>query len=182
MGEKITVLFELRNGEKLELSAEFVRCSAHVFGVLRAAVAGRQASGRPLDGLEIELRGVPPVLQVDRAEFAAIDRLLAHVHARRPADVVRHATNLQFWMETVGKHKAEILLLFAHVDKNVLIRAANLADFLVMPLVVAHLALVLADRVAGRDLEQLRAFLNEPADHDERERALIDEFRQTIGL
>ncbi|KAI6232664.1 hypothetical protein M3Y99_01002300 [Aphelenchoides fujianensis] len=182
MGEKITVLFELRNGEKNELSAEFVRCSAHLFEVLRAAVAKRQASGRPLDGLEIELRDVPPALQVDRAEFAAIDRLLAHVHARHPADVERHACNLQFWMENVGKHKAEILPLFVHVDKNVLVRAANLADFLVMPLVVAHFALVLADRVDARDLEQLRAFLNEPADHDERERALVAEFRQTVGL
>ena len=70
-------------------------------------------------------------------------------------------------------HRDALRSLAENVHKDVIIASANLADYLIVPSFMSFCTYEISERCRNLSLVQLREFLNENDDFDEKEREII---------
>ncbi|KAI6220006.1 hypothetical protein M3Y99_01629400 [Aphelenchoides fujianensis] len=85
----------------------------------------------------------------------------------------QHADNLEHWMSDIPSKKESLVPLAEGVHKDTLIRAANLADYLIVPSFLSFCTFVISEQCKNLNLADLREYLNEEDDFDEEQREII---------
>ncbi|KAI6224183.1 hypothetical protein M3Y95_00856000 [Aphelenchoides besseyi] len=147
------VVFVLNNGEKIKAEESLNDTS----GFLKDFLLTLQK-----DDYEVEI----PLVSASAEEVRLLNKFAKFLAESYKDDMLEKAFVLEHWMTEVPSKKEELLPLAEDVDKDVLIRASNLGDFLINHSFMAFCTYVISERCKNFTLAELRDYLNEENDFD----------------
>ncbi|KAI6171855.1 hypothetical protein M3Y98_00908600 [Aphelenchoides besseyi] len=155
------VVFVLNNGEKIEAEESLNETSGFLKDFL--------LTFKKDEFEEVEI----PLSCANSEEVCLLNKFSKYLADTHKADMLEKAFVLEHWMTEVPSKKDELLPLAEDVDKDVLIRASNLGDFLINHSFMAFCTYVISERCKNFTLAELREYLNEENDFDAEQMEII---------
>ena len=164
------VKFKIPDGTSIELERPANYLSETIRGFLKVA------SGEVFE-FPIEQPGT------ERSEVDLLNSCIKFFQDKIPKELKEKADDREYWVENTCQHKEGILALTKDLHPDILIRGANLADYLLIHPFMHFCAYALADRAQDKTLEEVRQMLHITDDQfNDEERQIIKDCPELFNV